>query len=93
MEGKVKNKRDENILIFTASYMIACILARVKNTYTDGESIISPCTQAIFETILEEEKASLCSKIPLSVNTMKARNLELAQGIQEQLIKNCYQLE
>ena len=94
MEGKVKNKRHENILIVTASYMIAYILARAKKPYTDGESIITiPYTQAIVKTILGEEKASLCSKIPLSPNTIKARTLKLAQYIQERLIKNWYQID
>lgn len=77
----------EDKSLLKASYLIANQIAKCKKPYTIGEELIKPCMLKACEQILGMEAVEKSKVIPMSNNTIKRRIEDMAEDIENQIIK------
>ena len=82
-----KNMVVEDKSLLKASYLIALQIAKNKKPYTIGEDLIKPCMLQACETVLGKQAVQRLKVIPMSANTVKHRIKEMANNIENQVMK------
>ena len=77
----------ENKSLLKASYLIALQIVKNKKPYTIGEDLIKPCMLQASEAVLGKQAVQRLKVIPMSANTLKRRIKEMANDIENQVIK------
>lgn len=77
----------EDKSLLKASYLIANQIAKCKKPYTIGEELIKPCMLKACEQILGMQAVQKLKVIPMSDNTIKRRIEDMAEDIENQIIK------
>ena len=85
--GALKNMVVEDKPLLMASYLIALQIAKNKKPYTIGEDLIKPCMLQACEAVLGKQAVQRLNFIPMSANTVKRRIEEMAEDIENQVIK------
>ena len=75
------------ILVLKASYLIAFQIAKNKKPYTIGEHLITPCMLQACEAVLRKQAVQRLKVISMSANAVKRRIKEMADHIENQVIK------
>ena len=86
-QKSLKNMVVEDKSLLKASYLIALQIPKNKKPYTIGEDLIKPCMLQACEAILGKQAVQRLKIILMSANTVKRRIKEMADNIENQVIK------
>eukprot|EP00106_Octopus_bimaculoides_P017955 XP_014785397.1 PREDICTED: protein ZBED8-like [Octopus bimaculoides] len=73
-------------MIVEASYEIAILIAKSKESHNIGESLIKPNLLSVAELVLRKDSANKLSQISLTNDTVKTRTDDLSQDIKDQIL-------
>ena len=73
--------------LLKAFYLIALQIAKNKKPYTIGEDLTKPCMLQACKAVLGKQTVLRLKVIPMSANTVKRRISEMADDIENQVIK------
>ena len=71
----------------TVGYIVSEIIAKVEKPHTIKERLVKPAMLICAEELLGEQAANILQKIPLSNDTVKRRQDEVAENLEEQLVE------
>ena len=77
----------EDKSLLKATYLIALQIAKNKKPYTIREDLIKPCMLQAYEAVLGKQAVQRLKAIPMSANTVKRRIKEMADDIENQVLK------
>ena len=63
------------------------MIAKVGKSHTIGERLVKPAMIVCAKELLREQAANILQKIPLSNDTVKRRQDEMAENLEEQLVE------
>jgi hypothetical protein len=72
-----------------ASYKVAHRIAKCKKPHTIAEELILPAAVDMVNMMIGESAGKLCSKVPLSNNTISHTIQHIAEELNDQLIEKC----
>ena len=82
-----KKARDNKRKTLKVGYIVSEIIAKVEKPHTVKERLVKPAMLICAEELLGEQAANILQKIPLSNDTVKRRQDEMAENLEEQLVK------
>ena len=82
-----KKARDNNRKTLKVIYIVSKIIAKVGKPHTIAERLVKPAMLICAEELLGEQAANILKKIPLSNDTIKRRQDEMAKNLEEQLVE------
>ena len=82
-----KKARDNNKKTLKVSYIVSEMIAKVGKPHTIAECLVKPAKLICAKELLGEQAANILQKIPLSNDTVKRRQDEMAENLEEQLVE------
>ena len=82
-----KKARDNNKKTLKVSYIVSEMIAKVGKPHTIVEHLVKPAKLICAKELLGEQAANILQKIPLSNDTVKRRQDEMAENLEEQLVE------
>ena len=79
--------RDDNRKALKVSYIVSEMIAKVGKPHTIAESLVKPAMLICAHELLGEQAANTLKNIPLSNDTVKRRQDEMAENLEEQLVE------
>ena len=80
-----KKARDNNRKTLKVSYIVSEMIAKVGKPHAIAERLVKPAMLICAKELLGEQAANILQKIPLSNDTVKRMQDEMAENLEEQL--------
>ena len=82
-----KKARDNNRKTLKVSYIVSEMIAKVEKPHMIAERLVKPAMLICAKELLGEQVANILQKIPFSNYTVKRRQDEMAENLEEQLVE------
>ena len=82
-----KKARDSNRKTLKVSYIVSKRIAKVGKPHMIAERLVKPAMLICAKELLREQAANILQKIPLSNDTVKRRQDEMEENLEEQLVE------
>ena len=87
LEFCFKKANEHNNKTLKVSYAVSELVAKVGKPHTIAERLVKPAMLICAKELLGEQAVNILQKIPLSDNTVKRRQDEMAENLEEQLVE------
>ncbi|XP_029654261.1 protein ZBED8-like [Octopus sinensis] len=83
----LKKSNEHNNKTLKVSYAVSELVAKVGKPHTIAERLVKPAMLICAKELLGEQAANILQKIPLSNDTVKRRQIEMAENLEKQLVE------